>query len=84
MAKVFPTLSRRSFLKLLSQMFGLIAYLRMTWSTNTKVQAIEPPLLIQESAIEQSPIQAHPYGAGLYGQGLYPEYHVALPLVNKE
>jgi hypothetical protein len=84
MAKLFPTLSRRAFLKLLSQMFGLAAYLRMIWSTNTKVQAIEPRPMTQGSAIEQSPIQAHPYGTGLYGQGLYPEYHVALPLVNKE
>jgi hypothetical protein len=84
MAKVSPSLSRRSFLKRLSRLFGLIAYLRMIWSTTTKVRAIEPGLMTQESDNEQSPIQAHPYGTGLYGQGLYPAYHIALPIVNKE
>jgi len=84
MAKVFSTLSRRSFLKLLSQMFSLIAYPRTIWTPSTKVQAIELCTIAQESAIVQSSIQTRPYGVGLYGKGPYPEYNVTLPLVIKE
>jgi hypothetical protein len=70
MIMLHRSLKRRTFLKLIGQLFAMAASLRLRHTL-----AVQHP---------QAAAQALGYGVGAYSQGEYPGYKTYLPLVNKE
>ena len=84
MHEVLLVLSRRAFIKLTAQLPGLLGYLITIQPKSAKEGPAQPHEMRQTPNSLQILHQAHPYGTGIYGQGLYPEYHISIPVVNKE